>query len=87
MPPTHIVLGCGATWVSQSLLGHLQGSASATETSRHAVDPTDYRQVAAGSRRLRGAGAIASAASGWAFWATGSGEQPDSSGGVGHTDL
>ena len=48
-PLTHVVLGCGATWASQRLLGHLQGSASPTETSRHAVDPTDYRLVAVGA--------------------------------------
>ena len=44
-----MVLGCGATWASQRLLGHLQGSASATETSRQTVDPTDYRMVAVGA--------------------------------------
>ncbi len=49
-PLTHVVLGCGATWADQRLLGHLQGSASVTETPRHqAVDPTDYRLVAVGA--------------------------------------
>jgi len=44
-----MVLGCGATWAGQRLLGHLQGDSSATETPRHAVDPTDYRLVAVGA--------------------------------------
>ncbi len=44
-----MVLGCGATWASQRLLGHLPGSAFATETSRQAIDPTDYRLVAVGA--------------------------------------
>ena len=46
-PLTHIVLGSGAA--GQPLLGHLQGTVSATGTSRHAVDPTDYRLVAVGA--------------------------------------
>lgn len=48
-PLTHMVLGCGATWASQRLLGHLQGSATASETSGQAVDPIDYRLVVAGA--------------------------------------
>jgi len=39
----------GATWASQRLLGSPQRSTSATEISRPAVDPTDYRMVAAGA--------------------------------------
>ena len=48
-PLTHMVLGCGATWASQRLLGRLQGSVSTTEPSHHAVDPTACRRVAVGA--------------------------------------